>query len=99
MIDRRTVLTALGAAAAASTLPGARAAQAKEKIAVIGTGHLGLALAKGWVRAGHQIVYGSRTPDEDRVKKVVNDTGPGTTATTVKEAAARAQIVVLALPW
>lgn len=98
MIDRRTVLTALSAAAAAGALP-ARAAQKKEKIAVVGTGHLGAALAKGWVRAGHRIVYGSRTPDDDRVKKIVNDTGPGTTAMTVKDAAAQAEIVVLALPW
>ncbi len=98
MIDRRTVLTVLGAAAAASALP-VRAAQTQEKIAVIGTGHLGQALAKGWVRAGHRIIYGSRTPDEDRVKKVVSDTGSGTTATSVKEAAAQADIVVLALPW
>jgi 8-hydroxy-5-deazaflavin:NADPH oxidoreductase len=98
-MNRRTVLTALGAAAAASAALPARAAQTKEKIAMIGTGHLGQVLAKGWFRAGHRIVYGSRTPHDDRVNKIVNDTGPGTTAATVKDAVAQAAIVVLALPW
>lgn len=98
MINRRTVLTALSAAAAMSTLP-ARGASVKEKIAIVGTGRLGQVLAKCWLRAGHAIVYGSRTPNDDRVQKVVNDTGAGATAATVKDAVAQAGFIVLALPW
>ena len=31
------------------------------RIAVIGTGHIGSTLGKAWLRAGHDVVYGSRT--------------------------------------
>lgn len=31
-------------------------------IAILGTGHMGRTLGRGLVRAGHQVVYGTRTP-------------------------------------
>ena len=98
MMNRRTVLAALSATAAMNALP-ARATRTKEKIAIVGTGHLGQVLAKCWFRTGHAIVYGSRTPDDERVRKVANDTGPGTTVVPVGDAVSQAGIIVLALPW
>jgi predicted dinucleotide-binding enzyme len=104
MIHRRTVLTSIGATIAVSAFTTTQAqsgsgAQTREKIAILGTGNLGQALAKGWARTGHQIVYGSRTPDDERVKKVVKGTGSGASVATLEEAAAQANIVVFALPW
>jgi predicted dinucleotide-binding enzyme len=34
------------------------------KIAIIGSGNVGGALAQGWAKAGHQIVFGARDPKE-----------------------------------
>jgi predicted dinucleotide-binding enzyme len=98
VIHRRTVLASLGATIAVGAVTPTRA-QSKEKIAILGTGRLGQVLAKGWARTGHAIVYGSRNPDEERVKKIVQDTGSGASAATLGTAAAQADIVVFALPW
>ena len=35
------------------------------RIAVIGTGNIGSTLARRWVEAGHDVVLGSRHPDDD----------------------------------
>ncbi|UED87042.1 NADPH-dependent F420 reductase [Streptomyces profundus] len=34
------------------------------RIGVLGTGHVGRAVADGWARAGHRVVFGSRQPAE-----------------------------------
>ncbi|MCT4357150.1 NAD(P)-binding domain-containing protein [Streptomyces sp. Je 1-79] len=34
------------------------------RIGILGTGHVGRALAAGWARAGHDIVLGSRRPED-----------------------------------
>ncbi len=98
-MDRRTALTSLGAALATTSALAQQPPAHKSKIAVLGTGHLGQILAKGWVKAGHPIVYGSRTPEDAKVGKVVQDTGSGVSVTTNKEAAAQSEIIVFALPW
>jgi 8-hydroxy-5-deazaflavin:NADPH oxidoreductase len=83
VIRRRTVLAGLGATVAASSLARAQAQgsvpaqRASERIAILGTGKLGQALARCWVRTGHPIVFGSRTPDDERVKKVAQDIAAG----------------------
>lgn len=56
------------------------------RIAVVGRGQVGEALGEGWRRAGHDIVYGSREPS-----------GEGEAG--IAEAAAWAEVVVLAIPW
>jgi predicted dinucleotide-binding enzyme len=60
------------------------------KIAIIGAGNVGQALAQGWVRAGHYVCFGVR--DSARAPSSVP-------AFSVAEAAAQAQVVVLATPW
>jgi predicted dinucleotide-binding enzyme len=100
--------------AAATTADGARAPDAvaqasapkasdvsgvKEPIAIIGTGRLGGVLGKRWAASGHAILFGSRTPRDDRVKTLVKDCGARASARAINEAAAGAAIVVLALPW
>jgi predicted dinucleotide-binding enzyme len=69
--------------------------EANMKIAIIGTGNVGGALARGLSRAGHQIVLGVRdrakTADLARVTKAE--------ARPPAEAAAAGDVVILALPW
>jgi len=69
-----------------------------ETIAMIGTGNVGETLGKLWAAAGHTIIYGSRTPDNEQVRALVEETGHGATAATQAEAAARADIVVIPIP-
>ncbi len=83
------------AAAAAVVLISPSAA---DTIAVIGTGDVGGALGTAFAKQGHTIVYGSRDPERGKVRNLVEATGTGTTATTPAEAAAKADIIVLAVP-
>jgi predicted dinucleotide-binding enzyme len=59
-------------------------------IAVIGTGNVGVALGRGWSAAGHDVTWGTRRPDEPHEVSPVAD---------VREAAARADVIVLAVPF
>jgi predicted dinucleotide-binding enzyme len=98
MIARRTALAFLAAAGSlALTRTSGAVGEAGETIAIIGTGEVGSALGKRWAALGHKIIYGSRTPDADKVKALVKDTGHGATATTAKEAASKADLVLLAV--
>jgi predicted dinucleotide-binding enzyme len=67
-------------------------------IAVIGTGEVGGALGPEFAAQGHTIVYGSRDPQRDKVQELVEKTGELASATSPAEAAAQADIVVLAVP-
>ncbi len=69
-----------------------------DTIAVIGTGSVGSALGPEFAARGHSIVYGSRNPESDKVLELVERTGNGASSATQAEAAAAADIVVLAVP-
>ncbi len=104
MIERRSTLALLAAAASTGLLPTvagrpARANGSKPSVAVIGTGEVGSTLGKRWAALGYKIVYGSRTPDDDRVKKLVSETGHGASAENNADAAAKSELALLALPW
>lgn len=66
-------------------------------IAVIGTGNVGAALGTGWAKAGHTVVFGARQPKRPDVQALVARSG--TSALVPAEAAAQAEVVVLATPW
>lgn len=72
---------------------------AAETVAMIGTGNVGAALGRRFAENGHTIVYGSRDPMAADVRELVAATGNGAAAASQAEAAARADIVVLAVPW
>ena len=60
------------------------------RIAVIGTGNIGGTLGQRWLDAGHDVVYGARTPA---------DQGPGgAPVLAIGEALDDADVVVLAIP-
>ena len=63
------------------------------RIAIIGTGNVGKALAPTFVRAGHEVTYGVRDPADPK------HAGAGPTVRSVRDAASRAELVVLAVNW
>lgn len=67
-------------------------------IAIIGAGRVGAALGTRWARAGHQVMYGVRKPDDPKITSLLGDTPKGR-AGSVAEAAAFGDVVVLATPW
>ena len=71
---------------------------AADVIAVIGTGEVGSALGPEFAALGHTIVYGSREPGREDVTSLVERTGNGARASLPAQAAAAADVVVLAVP-
>ena len=67
------------------------------RIALIGTGNVGGALAKAWARAGHDIVLGVRNTDQAEVKALAAETRAAVMVPT--DAVQAAEVVVLAVPW
>jgi NADPH-dependent F420 reductase len=69
------------------------------KIAILGTGNVGQALATGWLRAGHEITFGSRQPTGENAQALAatfqNKVQIHAFATAIEAAA----VVVLAVPW
>ncbi len=72
---------------------------AAETVAMIGTGNVGAALGQRFAANGHTILYGSRDPSAADVRELVAATGNGAVALSQAQAAERADIVVLAIPW
>ena len=68
-------------------------------IAIIGTGHVGSALGRRWAQQGHQIVFGSRTPESERVQDLVALAGPTASAAIPQHAVVDAEVIVLAVPY
>ena len=88
----RTILLAALVAAAAP-------AGADDCIAMIGTGSVGGALGPRFAGIGERIVYGSRTPETERIAALVERTGAGTKALSPDAAARACNTIVLAVPW
>lgn len=69
-----------------------------ETIAVIGTGMMGGSIGPRMAELGHTIVYGSRAPQEDRIRALLDRTPGQASAATQEEAAAQGEIIFLAVP-
>lgn len=69
-----------------------------DSIAVIGTGSVGAALGPEFAAQGHTVIYGSRTPEREDVLELVAKTGEDASASSPREAAEQADIIVLAVP-
>lgn len=67
-------------------------------IAILGTGVVGISLAKGFVASGHTVTFGTRNPGAERARAALSAV-PGATALSPLEAAGQADLAVLALPW
>ncbi len=67
------------------------------RIAIVGSGAVGSALAEGWVRAGHAVVFAVRDTAKAETQDLAARLGAGIVA--MDGAAAGADVVVLAVPW
>jgi hypothetical protein len=99
---RRDLLKLTGLAAALSAIPltarFARAADGQKlKIGIIGSGHVGSALGGVWAKAGHEVMFSSRSLDND--KKLAAEVGANARAGTPPEAAAFGQVLLFAVPY
>lgn len=68
------------------------------QIAIIGAGHVGSSLGKGWARAGHRICFGVVNPEDPKHHSAVQG-AEGSRITSVTEAIKDAEVLVLAVPW
>jgi predicted dinucleotide-binding enzyme len=67
------------------------------RIAIIGTGNVGGAIAHGLKGKGHQVTLGTRDPAATDVQALAK--AAGAAVATPAQAAAGAELVILALPW
>jgi len=67
------------------------------KIGVIGSGKLGGSVGSRWVKAGHEVLFSSRHPEE--LKGLVEPLGPRARAGSVSEAIAFGSVVLVAVPY
>ena len=88
---------ALGLGMSSQTALGQTQGGAPLKMATIGSGRIGSALGTLWVKAGHQVMFSSRHPED--LKKLVESLGPLARAGTPAEAIAFADVVLLAVPF
>jgi predicted dinucleotide-binding enzyme len=68
------------------------------RIGIVGSGHIGSAAARLFVRAGHEVAV-SHQHSPDDLRDLVEELGPRARAGTVEEAARFGDVVLLALPW
>lgn len=66
-------------------------------IAIIGAGNVGSALGKGWLKAGHKVVFGVRDPPSVKTKKAMSFI-PDAKTQSINEASKNADVVVITTP-
>ncbi|MBC7921634.1 MAG: NADPH-dependent F420 reductase [Ferruginibacter sp.] len=66
-------------------------------IAILGTGNWGTVLGKVFTTRGHRVHFGSRTPEQKQEWAAA--IGPSVRVSTYQQAAAFAEIVIVATPW
>jgi 8-hydroxy-5-deazaflavin:NADPH oxidoreductase len=96
--QRRTVIVAGGALVLGMAFrPLRAAAQGKQRVGVIGSGHIGGTIGGLWVKAGHPVLFSSRHPDE--LKDLVTGLGELAQAGTVDQAIAFSDVLFIAVPY
>ncbi|MFO0871828.1 MAG: NADPH-dependent F420 reductase [Pirellulales bacterium] len=69
------------------------------RIGVLGTGRVGGVLGTRWAARGHQVVFGSRDPQSTKAQQLREKAGGSVTVSTLAEAAAGAEVLLLATPY
>ncbi len=67
------------------------------KIAIIGSGNVGSALGKGWLKAGHEVVFGVRDPESLKTQKALTLIVEAK-VNTIHEASKNADVIVITTP-
>ena len=98
-LSRRTLLSTVGLALGGAALIDAPFASAQEplKIGIIGTGRIGGALARHWIKAGHEVFMSSRHPEE--LAPLAKELGPKAHVGQPREAAAFGSVVLVSVPY
>jgi len=99
-VRRRITLRAFAVCAGLAMLPAgsfARAQSTPMKIGIIGSGNIGGTLGVLWAKAGHQVLFSSRHPDE--LVDLVNRAGASARAGMPREAAAFGDVVLISIPY
>ena len=79
--------------------PEVQVSEAAPTVSVIGTGRVGSALGPRIAGLGYPVVYGTRAPEREDVRALLQRTGPGSDAQQVADAVAAADWIVLATPY
>ena len=98
-IRRREFLKAAAVVAALGNFPGGVNAAAAEKIriGIIGSGNVGSALGGVWAKAGHEVMFSSRTIEDD--KALAAKLGANARAGTPGQAAAFGDVLLFSVPY
>lgn len=98
-VRRREILKAAAVAAALSNLPIAvrGAAAERMKIGMIGSGNVGSALGSVWAKTGNDVMFSSRTLENDKALAVKLGANAG--AGTPQQAAAFGDVLVFSVPY
>jgi 8-hydroxy-5-deazaflavin:NADPH oxidoreductase len=98
-MKRRAFLAVIAGVAAAVLAAGFAFAQAQKpmKIGVIGSGRIGSTIGGLWVKAGHEVMFSDRDPEQ--VKRAIEGLGPRARAGSVPEAAAFGDAILIAVPY
>jgi len=98
-IRRREFLKAAAVVAALGNFPGGVNAAAAEKIriGIIGSGNVGSALGGVWAKAGHEVMFSSRTIEDD--KALAAKLGANARAGTPGQAAAFGGVLLFSVPY
>jgi predicted dinucleotide-binding enzyme len=98
--SRRHFLRTLAAAAAAAGVmrdDASASTRGSRRIGIIGSGEQGGAVGLLWAKAGHEILFSSRHPEE--LAELVQRAGPRTRAGLPREAATFGDVVLVAVPY
>ena len=97
--SRRHIIRIAGAVSLVTAFSkmGFAASAAKPKVAMIGAGRMGTGIGTNLVKAGYQVMFSSRKPEE--LKDLVAGLGANAQAGTVEQAAAFGDIAVLVVPY
>ncbi|RYZ75886.1 MAG: NADP oxidoreductase, partial [Proteobacteria bacterium] len=68
----------------------------KPRLAVIGAGWLGGTVGKAWVKAGYEVMFSSRHPEE--LQALIDGLGENASVGTLSEAAQFGSILLFAVP-
>ncbi|MFH5884130.1 NADPH-dependent F420 reductase [Halalkalibaculum sp. DA3122] len=69
------------------------------KVGILGSGDVGKALGDGFIKYGHPVMMGSRTPQAENVQQWLKKAGRKASAGTFEEVADYGEILVLAVAW
>ena len=99
MIDtnRRRFIKLAATAAAAGTLPAFAATSDSTRIGVIGSGKVGSAIGRSWIKSGHEVMFASRNLEND--KALASELGGKARGGTPAEATAFGEAVLIAVPY